>query len=186
MDLLVLLKTVGWFLLGLLGGSMVIVLVYCLIMNYCGYRLSYYLIRHYLDMNGRGNFPKVNHTAVGMDILQRIVWTIIYVVATSMIGACCLPYTPLVVGFLFAEVSFAFIAIWIEMHHTIRIGRLVSIDEVHHVAYFEGLDQLLLTGFTYTYEYSGNRKHFHEDTKYLVIDYPFFKMFSEIDYCEMR
>lgn len=182
--LLDLLKDAGWFMLAFLGGALVIALLYGVLMNRLVYRLSYFRVRHYLDEHGRGNFPEENNYMIGKDIFTRLASVVLFTLITAVPGCIYLPNWPLKIGFALAEFSFLFLMTWIEARYTIRVGRLVSVDEVNHVAYFESLDQLYDAGFCYCYERKDSRDFLCEEKKYVVVDYPLFKMLGIVDVCE--
>ena len=182
MIVLVLLKNVGWFALSFFLGLFAIVLVYKLFMVFFGYTWSVRAISVYLDNHGRGNRKEENFRAVCVDAFTRLLWILVFSIIAIVIGCLFLPNLALKVGLIVAVVFFFILIGWIELHYSIRIGRLASIDYEGRVAYFENLDGVEEQDvFSFTYDYDDNREYLRENMKYIVVDFVHYKMFVIAD-----
>ena len=176
-----LLKSIGWFLLVSVVTMISVTVSYWLFMNYFGYRWSIRSVERYLSYHGRGNFAEENRYIIGVDIITRLVWVTVFSVLFSAIGVLLLPNWLLKGGLLFAVGCFLCLMSWMEMHFSIRIGRLASVDEWNKKAYFEGLDGSSEEVFCYEYESDNSRDLLLEKKKYIVADFVSFKMFGAAD-----
>lgn len=182
MFMLVLLKSVGWFILAFFVGLAVTVLIYKLFMIFFGYTWSVRAVSVYLDCHGRGNRKEENFRAICVDIFTRLMWVLVFSILATVIGCLFLPNLALKCGLIMAVVSFFVLIGWIEMHYSIRVGRLASIDEEGRVAYFESLDGVEERDvFCFSYDYADNREYLRENMKYIVVDFVWYKMFVIAD-----
>lgn len=182
MFMLVLLKSVGWFLAAYILGTVAISMIFKLFMMFFGHTWSVRSACRYLDSHGRGNRQEENFRAIVIDIFTRMMWVLVFAIASTVLGCLFLPNLALKIGFLMAVLCFFVLIGWIEMHYSIRIGRLASVDDEGRVAYFESLDGIgNLDVFYFTYDYDGNREFLCDGMKYVVVDYVCYKMFVIAD-----
>ena len=187
MSMLVLLKSVGWFVLAFFVGLIAIIVVYKLFMIFFGYTWSVRAASVYLDGHGRGNRKEENFRAICVDVFTRLMWVLVFSILATVAGCLILPNLALKCGLIWAVVSFFVLVGWVEMHYSIRVGRLASVDYEGRVAYFENLDGVEEQDvFCFTYDYDDNREYLCEDMKYIVVDFVWYKMFVIADKYEWR
>ena len=165
--MLELLKNIGWVLLGFFSVSIGLIAVFRVFMVFGGYRWSIFSVKHYLKSHGRGCLEEENRFVIGVDLVTRMLWVLVFGVATIILGWVFMPSIPLKIGAILGASSFLTLVTWIEMHFTIRIGSVVFIDEREHVAYFDSLDGRGNSGFC-LYFSRGREKYLKKDKKYLV------------------
>lgn len=110
------------------------------------YDVSMQLAGDYLMENGRGFFEKKNQEALTAEWSVRIVLTLIYWLVLVLLGAFLLPYQyevwlvsglAIKIGFVLGLVLDLLENIIIEIAHTVKIGRLLYIDQ-ELVGHFQG------------------------------------------------
>ena len=136
------------------------------------YDVSMQLAGDYLMENGRGFFEKKNQEALTAEWSVRIVLTLIYWLVLVLLGAFLLPYRyevwlisglAIKIGFVLGLVLDLLENIIIEIAHTVKIGRLLYIDQ-KLVGHFQGTYMDDYEKFVIDIEYRNDRT-----PKYVVI-----------------
>ena len=178
---LALLKGFGWFMLAYVLALGIVIAFYYVFMNLFGYRWSVISAREYLSQHGRGYRQEENRYAIGVDIMTRLLCVLCFSIIGAIFGFIFLPSWVLKSGMLFGMFCFTILAAWIEIHFTIQIGKLSSIDTNSNVAYFENLCDIGKDVFSYCVSDSEGLERLFEGKKYIVVDFVYFKMFGPID-----
>ncbi len=177
--MLALLKDVGVFLGFFLLFSLVLIAVFRFAMGFWVYRHSAFRAKRYLKSFAGERTLWDCQIAIHRDLLRRQFCVILFAIF-ALIPVLAEENGWFKAGAILGILSFLSITLWAESHFSIRIGKLVEIDEECRVLLFKGEDGISDRNFAYVYrdEESG---FLFSGEEYMVVDYVTFRMLLKMN-----